>query len=73
MDNLDTKAAWQSRSNLLAVAGIVAFWVQRRYGLTIPLEFQGMVVDVLPVAFTALWMGVIWFRVTARKIIDRWL
>jgi hypothetical protein len=73
MNPNNTQAAWQSRANLLAMVGIVAFWLQRHYGVSLPVELQGMVVDLVPMAITAIWMAVIYFRNVARKVIDRWL
>lgn len=73
MDQTNTQAAWQSRANLMAIIGIVAFWLQRSFGVSLPIDVQGMVVDLIPLAITTIWAAVIWFRTVALKAIDRWL
>ena len=72
MDPNKTQPAWASRTNLLIIAGVVANLVQRHYGLTLPVEVQGLAVDLLPVAISAIFAAAIWFRVKARAVIDRW-
>lgn len=67
-----TQAAWQSRTNLMAFAGIVAFWLQRQTGVQLPVEIQGFAVDLVPVAITGFMALSIWFRNKARAIVDRW-
>ena len=73
MDSANTQAAWQSRTNLLIVMGLLASIIQRHYGLAVPVEVQGLVVDLLPLAINGLLVAAIWFRVKARAVIDRWL
>lgn len=73
MNPEQTQAAWQSRTNMMALAGIAAFWLQRQTGIQLPVEVQGMAVDLVPLAITGFWAGAIWFRNKARAIVNRWL
>lgn len=68
-----TQPAWKSRTNILAFMGLVAFWLQRSFGIQLPVEVQGMAVDLVPLIISGLIAAAMWFRVTARKIVDRWL
>lgn len=71
MSEDNTKPAWASRAVMVPIMGLVAFWLER-YGIKLPLEVQGFAVDLMPMIVTAAMAGGIWFRVTARKLIDRW-
>ena len=73
MDTDNTKAAWQSRAVILPFVSLIAYWVQQRYGVALPVDVQGYVVDIVPLAISALVAAGIWFRVTAKRVIDRWL
>lgn len=71
MNPEQTQAAWQSRTNLMAIMAVVAFLVQR-HGVVLPVEIQGYAVDLLTLAIPALMAAAIWFRNRARAVIDRW-
>lgn len=72
MDKNNTQAAWQSRTNLLIVAGLVAMWLQRAYGISIPVEAQGLIVDLVPIVISTVFAAAIWFRNVATRAVDRW-
>lgn len=72
MDAENTKAAWQSRAVMLPLVGLIAYVLQQSLGLSVPVEVQGMVVDLVPALIAALMTAGMWFRVKARAIIDRW-
>lgn len=73
MDNATTQPAWASRTNQLIIVGLLASWATRAYGVTLPVEAHGIIVDFVPVLISAVYAAALWFRVKARKAIDRWL
>lgn len=72
MDTENTKAAWESRAVMLPLMGLVAFILERWFGLELPVEVQGFAVDLVPTAIGGLMALGIWFRMKARAVIDRW-
>ena len=47
MDPENTKPAWASRTNQLIIIGMLAGWLTRAYGISIPVEAHGLVVDLV--------------------------
>lgn len=72
MDDTNTQAAWQSRTVQLAAVAIVANLIEAVTGAKIDVAIQGYVVDLLPLALAGVTTAVLYFRTTARKVIDRW-
>lgn len=73
MDEQNTQASWQSRSVQLAAVAVVANLAKGAFpALNLDVSVQGYIVDLLPVAVAGVMSAALWFRVKARKIIDRW-
>ncbi len=72
MDSTNTQAAWQSRTVQLAAVAILANLIEAVTGARIDVTLQGYVVDLLPLILAGITTGALYFRTTARKVIDRW-
>lgn len=72
MDSTNTQAAWQSRTVQLAAVAIFANLIEAVTGARIDVTLQGYVVDLLPLILAGITTGALYFRTTARKVIDRW-
>ena len=73
MDEHNPQPAWQSRSVQLAAVAIAANMAKGAFpNLELDVTVQGYIVDLLPVAVAGVMTAALWFRVKARKIIDRW-
>ena len=67
-----TKAAWQSLGITMPIVALACFFLQQKYGVQLPVDVQGYVVNLMDVAIPALMMLAAWGRARAKAVIDRW-
>lgn len=68
----NTKSALQSLGMVAPMVGIAIWAIKTSYGVEIPIDVQGQVIDVLNVAIPAVFMLAAWGRKRAKAVIDRW-
>ena len=62
-------SAISSRTNIVAIVTLIAFYLQWKYELALPMQVHGAVVDLVPVIATVLVSAIVYFRTFARRII----